>query len=407
MRHKIKLTTLTQVHVGSGEMLLNGSDFIASRDRVYLLDINKVGQLIGIDRTKAELWSAAIDNDGGQQFLERELRNAGASFADCSTRTDENLAGPFNHGQQLREGIHDGRGLPYLPGSSIKGAIRTALLADKYAEVDIDRIITQYRAIKNEEKAERREIIDNAQDDKEEQNNLRQCRIDYKRRYALLLKDLERIMNNVTGSVQQDPFRLLQVGDAYFRVGDEIVLRQVNLNERTSTRDLIDKSKALAVEAIKAGVIAESTIKLVDDLPIRQSLIHPELIPNSIQDLFSILNQQTKMLVEFEIEYWEHLNEDGFTGALGYINACNDVLKKVNECNNNQCVIRMGNAIGWNFMTGGWLTDENFDAIFKDLIVNSARPKNEVYYDFEFPKSRRIDARNEHPLFGFVLLTAE
>ncbi len=407
MRHRIKLTTLTQVHVGSGAMLLNGSDFIATRDSVHLLDINKVGQLIGIDRTKAELWSAAIDNDGGQQFLERELRNAGASFADCSTRTDENLAGPFNPGQQLREGIHDGRGLPYLPGSSIKGAIRTALLADRYAELDIAEIVRKYREIKKQERNERQQIIDDSIDDNEERDRLHLCRIDYKKKYAPLLRDLERAMNNVTGTVQQDPFRLLQVGDAYFRAGDEIVLRQINLNERTSTQDLVDTSKALAVEAIKADVTAETSIKIVDDQPIRQSLHNPGLIPGSIQDLFRILNRQTQMLVEFEIDYWEQLKEDGFKGALGYISACRDVLEKAKGCDQNQCVIRMGNAIGWSFMTGGWLTDERFDPIFNDVIVNSARPRNEVYYNFEFPKSRRVDARNEHPLFGFVLLTAE
>lgn len=94
----------------------------------------------------------------------------------------------------LKEYIHDGLGRPYIPGSSIKGAIRTAVLASCCKERD----------------------------------------------------DLEQYARNKSGKVtakiieqkffgkdaNSDVFRFLHVGDAFFGKNYEAAVRMVNINER-------------------------------------------------------------------------------------------------------------------------------------------------------------------------------
>ena len=84
--------------------------------------------------------------------------------------------------------------------------------------------------------------------------------------------------------------------------------------------------------------------------------------------------------------------------------------KELNKCNcteecdcgcqeGKECVLRLGHASGWRFITGAWT--ENLDN-FKSEIVPASRPKNFNYEQYVFPKSRRLDEDGD--IFGFVKL---
>ena len=89
-------------------------------------------------------------------------------------------------------------------------------------------------------------------------------------------------------------------------------------------------------------------------------------------------------------------------GADDYITNLKDLLKQSKNCGTEgkACVLRLGYGIGWRFITGAWAESlGNFDSV----IVPKARPNNEHYSDYDFPKSRRLDEGND--VFGFVKLT--
>ena len=76
------------------------------------------------------------------------------------------------------------------------------------------------------------------------------------------------------------------------------------------------------------------------------------------------------------------------------------ILAEINSCEKGkECVIRIGHASGWRFITGAWTEElENFH----DVVIPASRPKNFNYTEYDFPKSRRID--EESDVLGFVKL---
>ena len=125
---KIKITTLTPVHIGSGETLQYGSDFVRGKvgDDTFLsvVDPKKVLGLIGEDNVQR--WVTAIEKrESTDKIVQQFAPNARLEDYSCRLISEWS---DVKSTDTLKEHIHDGRGLPYIPGSSIKGAIRTAVL---------------------------------------------------------------------------------------------------------------------------------------------------------------------------------------------------------------------------------------------------------------------------------------
>ena len=105
-------------------------------------------------------------------------------------------------------------------------------------------------------------------------------------------------------------------------------------------------------------------------------------------------------MAEDEIEYWKSVQKSGFSGADNYIENMQQILVDIGNCQEGkECVLRLGHASGWRFITGAWT--ENLDN-FKSEIVPASRPKNFNYEQYVFPKSRRLDEDGD--IFGFVKL---
>lgn len=382
-RHTVKIETLTPVHIGSGNFLQNNSEFVNDNGFLYVIAPEKLLNAIGEDRL--DYWVAAIERGSSVSELVAGIVK-GTSPKEYAKRciclcTDRILNGQTT----LKECMHDGRGVAYIPGSSIKGAIRTAILADlAYGEKELGAKIK----FGNEKFA---------------------C------------SDVEKELFGK--SPNSSLFRFLQVGDAYFTEGCEIAMNEVNLNI-TEGVSLLDEKKQQMVEAVGKGFTAEFSIKLLNDYnafaftkaEARDSVIREDykkialrrLLDNmaSMEALFATINKNTGQLIKKEINKWqleaEKHNDDAT--ALKYVDAMKEMLCIVNECRSNECVLRVGQASGWRFTTGAWTeTLKEFDDI-----IPMARPKNkEKYRNYVFPKSRRIAGGKEYTLLGFVKLTLQ
>jgi len=118
-----------------------------------------------------------------------------------------------------------------------------------------------------------------------------------------------------------------------------------------------------------------------------------------LDDLFRLINQHTRNLVEQEIDYWDGKGDD----SADYVRSMEDVLSDINSCTAKECVLRLGQASGWRFITGAWLEATSRD-VFRNEVVPLCRYRDKEFYkQYDFPKSRRID--DESFLFGFVKLT--
>ena len=371
---KIKITTLTSVHIGSGETLQFGSDFVRGKvgDDAFLsvVDPKKVLGLIGEDNVQR--WVTAIEKrESTDKIVQQFAPNA--SLADYSRRLISEWSTVKNT-DTLKEHIHDGRGLPYIPGSSIKGAIRTAVLA------------TLARTIQDADKKIDKSFLDRNTGKK------------------TLKADAKKIEAELFGSnPNEDVFRFLQVGDAYFGDNYEVAIRMVNINER-ERQSFWDESKSQLIEAIPPEDESEFQIKL-NETGYNLSRDRVQMIPDrmkSLSALFQTINNHTRNLLEGEIEYWQERQNDDDTDKVSlYIEKIQGILEQTQSCEvEKECVLRIGHGSGWRFITGAWAEKlKNFDSV----VVPASRPKNFKYEQFDFPKTRRVD--DECELLGFVKLS--
>lgn len=377
--NKVKIQTLTPIHIGSGNFLRNNSDFVQYHDGedsyIYVIDPKKILNLIGVEHL--DDWVRQIErNEDTKEFVKRMGHNATPDK--YAVRTLMNYA-QVHPNDTLKECMHDGMGRAYIPGSSIKGAIRTAVLATlAHSMENIEAIVSE--------------------------KNFKTGKIN------VGAKKVEAKIFG--GDPNSDIFRFIKIGDAYFEEGCELSSRVINLNIRERS-DLTDSSKPQIVEAIAPEY--ESTIQMkvdtsyynwakthwpysagkakpLGELPVRMENVH---------SLFELINNHTKKLVNDEILYWQEMQNGKYEGTEDYLNNIRYILQEINACQlGKECVLRIGHASGWRFITGAWT--EQLDN-FKTDIVPASRRGNDKYRQYDFPKSRRLDEDGD--IFGFVKLS--
>lgn len=370
---KIKIETLTAVHIGSGETLQYGTDFVPGKtedgDVLSIIEPRKVLDLIGVDNVQQ--WVKAIERkEPTSQVVKRYVPNA--KLEDYSNRIILEWS-DVRDTDTLKEQIHNGQGRPYIPGSSIKGAIRTSILAS---------------------------LADTIQS---KENKIDKSGKDFKG-FFKQKADAKRIESELFGATpNNDIFRFLQVGDAYFGELREVAIRMVNINER-ERHSFWDTSKPQLIEAISPEDDSEFQLKLnisgynfsrgkVNQLPSCMS---------SEAELFRTINTHTQKLLCEELEYWEEREDkDDSDKVTIYLEKVNDILSIARACKDGkECILRIGHGSGWCFITGAWAKSlKNFDS----LVVPVSRPKNSNYEQYDFPKTRRVD--DECELLGFVKLS--
>lgn len=111
---KAKITVLSPVHVGSGAgELLAGYDFVADNQFIHVIDHERMFQ-----EASEEAWQGKDLDVRIPRLLSKE------QYRTCSRYSMRNPGGTVD---KIVEHIKDSRYCPYIPGSSLKGAIRTGL----------------------------------------------------------------------------------------------------------------------------------------------------------------------------------------------------------------------------------------------------------------------------------------
>ncbi len=346
-RYNIKLETLSSVHVGSGDGgKVDGVDFLRDDDYVFFLNLEKIGQALKIeDNPKlADGWSKAIIRKQQKQFLQEN----GVDFKKFSRKV-ASYAEFSDNNPSVSTQMRDVRGRVYIPGSTIKGAIRTALLAQLA------------------------------------KSKLRNMRFFKKNQVDVWAKEF-------FGKITHDVLRFIRVGDAFFsRDISTSVIETVLLDKKQND---INNIKQYA-EVIDVNQVSQFAIDLDVDaynFALKEGQVLkdiPEL--KEIKKLFKLINQHTLSLADSELNIWRNI-AIGDSMCVFY----EDVVKaEIVNCHENECVIRLGNASGKRFITGG--ITENFDFC-------RGEGKNKA-----LPITRRIeiDEEDNHNLLGFVKLSCE
>ena len=360
--------TITPVHIGNGRFLQSKTEYVFGKENIGVVDEAKVLELIGED--KIADWVSSIEKGQGLvSFLAGFGIKPSVQKISGRTITYQCDRDQAMNQASLKEQLFNGKGLPYIPGSSIKGAIRSALFSTEVRESG--------KVVNSNDIYDRDRI-----------------------KGSVLEKKLFGFDPN------HDVFRFLQIGDAYFERNSTVAMNMVNINIKQDGA-IFDTSKNQLIEAIGKEKQANFGMKLNhtgmdSNLKFRSINQFPDSFA-SFDSLFQTINNNTRTLLEEEIEFWmEHISEDS---VKEYIDNLKSILKETNNCSEKECLLRMGHGSGYVFISGNLLnhpeliSDDDYAAI-----VNTARPGNIMkYQDYRFPKTRRIDEYIE--LLGFVKMS--
>ncbi len=125
---RIELITQTHIHIGSGDIYKRPFDFVIFRDKFIQINFER------IFKYNKNLLSA-LSQRGNLNWIENEIHKLLTRYDDIRVRVlNVNLGGMsqdvLNNVQEVRRFIKhiEGRDKCYIPGSSIKGLLRTATL---------------------------------------------------------------------------------------------------------------------------------------------------------------------------------------------------------------------------------------------------------------------------------------
>lgn len=203
--YKFRAQAITPVHVGSG-CEIEPMEFVLHGGRI--VQFNPVQVLSELPAPEKDRYIRLVDTadlKGIQSFLRTHVdpeRHAiaklGASTA-FRTEFEARIGNPNNRFRVELMPRNPYSGLVYLPGSSIKGAIRTAVV-NYLANLDAGSRERVHRAVSNAEISKKGRILE------------------------------EEALNLAHGETEHDVFRLVDVGDAALPRGSTRIDRAVNIN---------------------------------------------------------------------------------------------------------------------------------------------------------------------------------
>lgn len=124
--YDLRLSLLTPLHIGSGETLLSGFDYAVHDQKTWVLDADRFADhVLGADETRFDKLLQGIPpanllqpSDFQQTHLFRYIMPGVPHRSDTGAEIKAHIKTVFNR--------------PYLPGSSLKGALRTLLFRQAF-----------------------------------------------------------------------------------------------------------------------------------------------------------------------------------------------------------------------------------------------------------------------------------
>jgi len=378
---KVKIKTLSPVHIGSGIDLQSNIEFLIDDDRLAIIDEKKVLNIIGEEYINN--WVTIINNRENL-FEYLKLRKSNIKLSDIDKRKMEVYCSDLQNKKTLKEQLHNAQGNATIPGSSIKGAIRTAIisyLVEKETE-RVKNIINKKRNFLN---------------GKGLKWNLKA----FQEVESEILNQL--LSNSFKPDANRNIFRFLQVTDAYFYYETYASNLQVlNLQGNGwGIKNSSDQLTELIGQDCESEIRIKINQKLLEENINRKEIKSDTSFLNSIEKLFGIINIHTKYLLKKEIDFWKH--ESKYPDSVNYyIENMEKLFEETGKCKKEEAVLRIGGGSGWDSITGAWaktnqklFSDDEWFQLSK--LLNKGR---DVEY---FPKTRKID-EDGYPL-GFIKLS--
>lgn len=383
MKQKYQLQTLTPVHIGSGETL-NQIDGYYANGRWYRIDLDRVLRHPSTDLN-------ALTSEMSQRGF-RWTEHLSRQNMDPSELSAYSLACPQNPEEvEIREAIKTVDNRPYIPGSTLKGAIRTALLGD---------ILSKNEKVFDENNQRFINIVDQAP-----RGN---PRTEY---------PAQQIERSVLGKdPNHDLFRALHVSDTAPLESDALEIGTawtVTLNSDDQLVRKIDRGRPYKnfVQQIRAEQRLTFTLK-TDELLFREAekkrLDFKDFQEQSLQTIAEACSSLASDILATELEFFDIYDLDEIAQFYMKLEDLN------NDLENDAFLLQIGWGTGYhaNTITGVFANifnphQEMWMKLRKRFQLGESRSRRGQYDKREFPKTRRVLYRGRNPIstLGWVKIT--
>ncbi len=371
---KLGLEIITPTQSGSGAELFKELDYIERNQMAFIVDQQASFQAIA----------------SGNLALDAQLL-AGNRLSDWVNAAGQDfgyrlpwLGSTAKVPEKFREQLKDAMNRPYLPGSAIKGAIRTALVADwlrsempghKIA-AEVPRLLPYFERNGKPSKSKTSASSD--------------------------------LIKKLTGKdAKQDIFRSFKVKDTLFansdlRLADIRWLNEKNWRNMNQRKDWDFKRKnptdwreasGIHAEVLQPGALGLLALQwdafLLSNLNTwQQAGTISGIAPKDFEDLRQRLNRHAEYRLQREIQFYKQ------QGKSAPEQECQRILNMM-KVDQQSAFLQMSWGSGWRGMTGDWASDEQVKT-FRELfnLGRTGKP---------FPKTRRLVVSGEPKLpMGWV-----
>lgn len=353
-KYNIALEVITPISIGAGaeKDLVKGIDFIVNNEKIYRIDLSKM-QEAGIDIVSLSPYFANRDSAG-------ILRLIGNKLAEVSD--GEPLTLPAQSDNDIKAFIrNEFTGKPIVPGSSIKGAIRSIL----------------FEYLKDTNERDEKTVFGKANDGNEFMRFIKFSDFEFDKTELINTKIFNLTKNNgrwasgwKNGGNSTGEFRSTGFNTLYESLlPKEVGYGSIMLSERQFEKIGHDK----------------------------HSHYDKKLRALSPKELFAIINSHTKKYLKKELDFFLHFqNGDQYTQKI--IDNIQNLIKTIPD-NNTYCIFKMSAGSGFHSITGDWQFDNYYIENGRDRVLDRKRKGS-------LPKSRKIAINGkEFALMGFVKMS--
>ncbi len=353
-----QIEAITPLHIGNGQLYRRGIDFDVQNNQLLFYNIGKIhAHLSGagaqtIKRYETELLD---DNPSVTNFL-KSVGWKNHEFL------KHQISVSSNHIREVRKQVKTGLSAPIIPGSSLKGALRTAMLSDYFDEHPEQKESMFRLRIPDKQKADNR-IIEAVFGRDPNHDLMRQ----------VVVSDVE---------FPEDSLNIFEMKVANLTHNGYGFLNM--FKRRNEHPDNWKLATSIVAEAIKADAQSKPFTLAFDGFLEKHhdKIFGQKQLPLKGKFLGAV-HYHFRVLARKEYEFFSENDMD--KTAKFYEN---QILNR--EFGNDEVLIRVGWGGGWKFMTGDWLTDEQLQQARRQYRLG--RKEHPV-----FPKSRRLVIQDQFP----------
>lgn len=376
MNYKVSYQCLSPIHVGTGDDLQLGIEFAkhseGEKDYLGIWDLRKLHQAMQ-DAQFDRMIRILASGESPENYLKEVIpkKNWGTLFSRKMQLVDSLRS-------TLKPHVHTGMGKVYIPGSAIKGAIMTGIIA------------------KEAEKIPKTLLV------------------------GLNRRDLEQVVwkQTVSDNMSYSPGRFLKVGDVDFSayqtqawLGSVLNLNYEKLYEWKKGTDQMIECIAYGAEATGRIAFDLNALEITEKHPDKKNHQHKVKLSTYLKDLSKLtqlLNQGQLYWLERELQFIKNYNgqnESEEDALLQYGNDLQGIKNEIENLKSNKAIIRVGAGSGYKSLSGNLL-----ERLEKAGGITSSAHQQMVeglrgakYRNTPFPKTRKVF--KDGVAWGFLKLT--